>query len=640
MTKQYKAQENLFKIGEILQIVDDQADDSVSLYPIFPDEEISRLAQTFKKLPEIKNYKFNKSEILLLGCAWYQLVSQRKQFFDPIELLEKIYGSRAVCIRKLPIITGLLKKNVLFTEKKQMILDHKESDHLFSSSNTQIQYNQYSLLENDVYFHRSFLSLLLNETENISKDTDKPYTSNREFLKDWFSYVHHLWEFSMNDFTSRRYDSEMDQVASNDLMKTMQWETRIENRLKSTTMDLPLMDIINEYHLDHNETIILAYLVKEDMEGNNVDTDEMIKLISRDHHEMYLHKQYISPDSKLVRNGLIELSENVFFRSKGGELRISPDITRQIIMKTPVSDDERLSQILKGNEIFSLLEPSHTINDLILPDDMKKTIMTSLKRYEKNVGKTISNWKLFEGGTSTVGSTQKTTEPSLLMLFHGLPGTGKTFASAAIAQALGKKLLVTDISRIQSMWVGESEKNVRRLFTIFERIIRRTDNPPVLLLNEADQFLTRRLSKTGNSVDVMHNTLQNLFLEAFEHLKGVMIATTNIRENLDPAFSRRFNLKIEFPLPEYHERIHLWQLHLPKTIPGSGNIDVQSLARSYSFTGGQINIVVKNAATEAAGRKGKLQKLTQVDLIKYSEIEMLSMFDRKKTKMGFKYENK
>ena len=640
MTKQYKAQENLFKIGEILQIVDDQADDSVSLYPIFPDEEISRLAQTFKKLPEIKNYKFNKSEILLLGCAWYQLVSQRKQFFDPIELLEKIYGSRAVCIRKLPIITGLLKKNVLFTEKKQMILDHKESDHLFSSSNTQIRYNQYSLLENDVYFHRSFLSLLLNETENISKDTDKPYTSNREFLKDWFSYVHHLWEFSMYDFTSRRYDREMDQVASNDLMKTMQWETRIENRLKSTTMDLPLMDIINEYHLDHNETIILAYLVKEDMEGNNVDTDEMIKLISRDHHEMYLHKQYISPDSKLVRNGLIELSENVFFRSKGGELRISPDITRQIIMKTPVSDDERLSQILKGNEIFSLLEPSHTINDLILPDDMKKTIMTSLKRYEKNVGKTISNWKLFEGGTSTVGSTQKTTEPSLLMLFHGLPGTGKTFASAAIAQALGKKLLVTDISRIQSMWVGESEKNVRRLFTIFERIIRRTDNPPVLLLNEADQFLTRRLSKTGNSVDVMHNTLQNLFLEAFEHLKGVMIATTNIRENLDPAFSRRFNLKIEFPLPEYHERIHLWKLHLPKTIPGSGNIDVQSLARSYSFTGGQINIVVKNAATEAAGRKGKLQKLTQVDLIKYSEIEMLSMFDRKKTKMGFKYENK
>ena len=72
-------------------------------------------------------------------------------------------------------------------------------------------------------------------------------------------------------------------------------------------------------------------------------------------------------------------------------------------------------------------------------------------------------------------------------ILWGPPGTGKTFASAAIAQALGKKVLVTDMSRIQSMWVGESEKNVRRLFNIFERIVRRTDNPPVLLLNEAEK---------------------------------------------------------------------------------------------------------------------------------------------------------
>ena len=104
MTKQYKAQENLFKIGEFLQIVDDQVNELGNLHSILPDEEISRLTKVIKKLPEIKNYKLNKSEIILLGYAWYQLVSQRKQFFDPIELLEKIYGSRAVCIRKLPII--------------------------------------------------------------------------------------------------------------------------------------------------------------------------------------------------------------------------------------------------------------------------------------------------------------------------------------------------------------------------------------------------------------------------------------------------------------------------------------------------------------------------------------------------------
>ena len=635
MSKQFKAQEALFKIGEILQIVDEQSDESGNLYPILSDEKITKLSKSLQNHPDVKHYALNKSESLLIGYAWYQLVSERKQFFDPIELLEKLYGSKSICIEKLPLITCLLKKNVFYTEKKRLIHRKDKSERLFSADDTQVQYHQYSLLENDVYFHRTFLRILLNEAEDISSKTVEPYNSNKEFLKDWFSYVNQLWEFSIYDFTDRKIDCEMDQGPSNDLLKAMKWETRIDNRLSNTTEVFPLLDIVNEYKLDDNETVILIYLVKEDMEDNNVETEEVLKLVSRDHHELYMNKQYIAGDSKLVRHGLIELSENVFFRSKGGELRISPDITRQIIMKTPVSDTERLNQVLKGNEIFTLLEPAHTINDLILPKEMKKTIMTSLKRYEKNVDQTLCDWKLFEGGTSMVNEIRKNNEPGLLMLFHGLPGTGKTFASAAIAQALGKKLLVTDMSRIQSMWVGESEKNVRRLFTIFERIVRRTDNPPVLLLNEADQFLTRRLNKTSSSVDVMYNTLQNLFLEAFEHLKGVMIATTNLKNNLDPAFSRRFNLKLEFPLPEYTELMHLWKLHLPHTIPGADEIDVKELARQYSFTGGQIRIVVKNATTEAAGRKGKTKKLTQADLIKYSEIESLSMFDRKKTKMGF-----
>ncbi|MFQ6613078.1 MAG: ATP-binding protein, partial [Fidelibacterota bacterium] len=229
----------------------------------------------------------------------------------------------------------------------------------------------------------------------------------------------------------------------------------------------------------------------------------------------------------------------------------------------------------------------------------------------------------------------KKLEPGLLMLFYGSPGTGKTFAAGTIAHALGKKLLITDISRIQSKWVGESEKNVRRMFSVFERIVRRTDNPPVLLLNEADQFLSKRVGTMNTSVDVMYNTMQNLFLEAFERLKGVMIATTNLRDNLDLAFSRRFHLKLEFPFPGVKERSALWKLHLPETIPGSQNIEVTSLAKTYTLTGGQISIIVKNAATEAASRTGSFQKLNQKDLVKYCKIEELSTFDRKTGVMGF-----
>jgi len=88
-----------------------------------------------------------------------------------------------------------------------------------------------------------------------------------------------------------------------------------------------------------------------------------------------------------------------------------------------------------------------------------------------------------------------------------------------------------------------------------------------------------------------------------------MVATTNLCDNLDPAFSRRFHLKLEFPVPARKEREQLLNLQLPNSIPGVGEIDTHLLANQYELTGGQINIIVKNAATEAAGRKRTFKRL-------------------------------
>jgi len=154
------------------------------------------------------------------------------------------------------------------------------------------------------------------------------------------------------------------------------------------------------------------------------------------------------------------------------------------------------------------------------------------------------------------------------------------------------------------------------------------------LLNEADQFLTKR-GEAQRSVDRMYNQMQNLFLEAFENFKGVLVCTTNLRDNLDPAFSRRFHLKLEFPFPKFEERKKLWKLHLPDTIPGVAKIDIACLAKHYELSGGQISVVIKNAATEAAGRKSREKILKQEDLKKFCLLELNSSFDNTQKKYGF-----
>ncbi len=113
------------------------------------------------------------------------------------------------------------------------------------------------------------------------------------------------------------------------------------------------------------------------------------------------------------------------------------------------------------------------------------------------------------------------------------------------------------------MYIGESEKNVRNIFDKYNEIKEQTKTEPILLLNEADQFLSSRSSGTGSSADKMHNQMQNIFLEQIERFDGILIATTNLLENLDKAFSRRFNYKIEFVKPNHEQRVELWKKLIP-----------------------------------------------------------------------------
>ena len=252
----------------------------------------------------------------------------------------------------------------------------------------------------------------------------------------------------------------------------------------------------------------------------------------------------------------------------------------------------------------------------------RETLNTLIKQVDKEVFKKLKEW----------GIKDKRKGIDARIIFYGPPGTGKTMTAMSLAKTLKKPILSFDCSKILSMYVGESEKNVRKIFDDFKELSQKAKVEPILLLNEADQFLGSRSEGLASSADKMHNQMQNIFLEQIEKFEGILIATTNLLGNIDKAFSRRFNHKIEFKKPGKRERLKLWQFMLPQNAEYEKGFDVNMLA-IHELTGGQISLIVKNTAYKVAVREESL--FAMQDFLEEIEKEMGSSFEGEKS-MGFK----
>lgn len=182
----------------------------------------------------------------------------------------------------------------------------------------------------------------------------------------------------------------------------------------------------------------------------------------------------------------------------------------------------------------------------------------------------------------------------LCALFYGGPGTGKTESVFQIARMTGRDIFMVDMSQLRSKWVGDSEKNIRALFQEYRRLVRNYDLAPIMLFNEADAVFGVRKKGAEDSVDKMNNTIQNILLQEMESLEGILIATTNLTDNLDSAFQRRFLYKIHFEKPGMEARTHIWE----NTIDGISQETAEVLARDYDFSGGQIENISRKATVD------------------------------------------
>ncbi len=180
-------------------------------------------------------------------------------------------------------------------------------------------------------------------------------------------------------------------------------------------------------------------------------------------------------------------------------------------------------------------------------------------------------------------------------LFYGDPGTGKTETVFQLARQSGRSILSVNVPEIKSKWVGDSEKNIKAVFDRYRILVQRSENAPILLFNEADAIFGQRMEGATKAVDKMENSIQNIILQEMESLDGILIATTNLTQNLDAAFERRFLYKIRFERPDASVREKIWHT----MIPSLSLDECHDLAISYDLSGGQMENVSRKYTINA-----------------------------------------
>ena len=174
-------------------------------------------------------------------------------------------------------------------------------------------------------------------------------------------------------------------------------------------------------------------------------------------------------------------------------------------------------------------------------------------------------------------------------LFYGAPGTGKTETVYQLAKQSGRKIMEVDVEKLRDSYVGETEKNVRELFVNYRTACSENDRMPILLFNEADAILGKRMDGAVKAIDRMENSVQNILLQELESFSGILIATTNLEGNLDTAFERRFLFKVRFSKPGKWARGKIWKAQF-REMPDAM---ASTLAAEFQLSGGQIENIAR-----------------------------------------------
>lgn len=486
------------------------------------------------------------------------------------------------------------------------------------------------LLESSIALSSAFFKLAQEGHAAHGLLDINPYEDHLDYFNDWFLKIELLQKLVVQN----KQSSQQASLKTQEQLQLL--ENKIGARAKLTRTPLSVQKFIQKHALSPKEEIIFFALLKDEYARDYGKDEEplnhyqvLLNLLGADGSARAQNASLLAPTSPLIKKKIMDFEEllDPFERGMVRQFFLQESVLSAITSPSHhIKGVATLKHILKDSDIFEALEPKVGLDEVVLSQKTKETLEVLLKQIDPQMQRRLREWGIKES------KANKDIEAKII--FYGPPGTGKTMSALALAKSLKKEVLGFDCSKILSMYVGESEKNVRKIFDDYHKIAKQCKNPPILFLDEADQFLSTRTASLSGA-DKMHNQMQNIFLHQIEKFEGVLIATTNLLETLDTAFSRRFNHKIEFKPPTFEQRVQLWKKYLPKNAPYAPGHALESLAHTlarHSLTGGQIALIVKNTAYKVATYKEPLFNLE--DFLAEIRKEKQGNFDNTKN-IGF-----
>lgn len=368
----------------------------------------------------------------------------------------------------------------------------------------------------------------------------------------------------VRDLISKRIDSSI----TTDILAE-----EVREILESNRKFLEVEWLLSHDNLTNYDLVMALDLTIDHLEGaEEVDIDKILKEVYSEIHDRIKYKRKIKENScGLFKNNIAIFSDDMF--SFLNYIKLS-DQAMDVLLggyKDSIKKEFRPKmgilispEKIESEELFYNESEYQQIETLLnaLEEDNYNKLMTRLKDNGMKQGFTV--------------------------LLYGYPGTGKTSSVKQVAKATGRSIFMVEIQKIQSKWVGESEKNLSKVFEEYKQARSFFTKAPILLFNEADAILGKRMT-VNSSVDKSFNALQNILLQELEEFEGIFMATTNLADQLDSAFDRRLLYKIDFKKPEQQVRKKI----LSNVFKNISDKTIDTLTMQFSLTGGQIANIKK-----------------------------------------------